>query len=120
MTFFIFFDIIIIENKRGDKSMRLRDRLRAVRPSTEELMIYCTIKRIMSVKGVDKPYIFENASLGLLWLLKRNHKAIVPKNSRIAYINASPIDIPAKAERIDCSSDCSLQHLLIRLLRGKE
>lgn len=100
--------------------MRLRDRLRAARPSTEELGKYCTIKRIISIKGADKSYIFENASLGLLWLLKRNHKAIVPKNSKIAYINASPIDIPIEVERIDCSSAYSLQHLLIKLLRGKE
>ena len=42
--------------------MRLRDRLRAVRPSTEEFEKYCTIERIISVKGKDKSYIFENAS----------------------------------------------------------
>lgn len=100
--------------------MRLRDRLRAVRPSTEEFEKYCTIERIISIKGKDKSYIFENASLGLLWLLKRDYKAVVPKNSRVAYINASPINIPTEVERIDCSSTSSLQHLLIRLLRGKE
>lgn len=100
--------------------MKLRDKLRAVRPSTEEFDKYCTIERIMSVKGEDKSYIFENASLGLLWLLKRDHKAIVPKNSRTAYINASPIDTPAGVERIDCSSAHELQLYLIRLLRGKE
>lgn len=49
--------------------MRLRDRLRAVRPSTEEFEKYCTIERIISVKGKDKSYIFENASLGLLCCL---------------------------------------------------
>lgn len=101
-------------------NLSLRDRLRAVRPSTEEFDKYCTIERIMCVKGENKPYIFENASLGLLWLLKRDHKAIVPKNSRVAYVNASPIDAPAGAERIDCSSAHELQRLLIRLLKGKE
>ena len=99
--------------------MRLRDRLRAVRPSTEEIEKYYTIKRIISVKGEDKSYVFENASLGLLWLLKRNCKAIVPKNSSVAYINASLIDTPTEVERIDCSSIYSLQQLLIKLLKGK-
>ena len=99
--------------------MRLRDKLRAVRPSTEEFEKYCAIERIISIKGKDKSYVFENASLGLLWLLKRDYKAVVPKNSRVAYINASPIDTPTKVERIDCSSTYSLQQLLIKLLKGK-
>lgn len=99
--------------------MRLRDRLRAVRPSTEELEKYCAIERIISIKGKDKSYIFENASLGLLWLLKRDYKATVLNDSRIAYVNASPIDTPTKVERIDCSSTYSLQQLLIKLLKGK-
>ena len=94
--------------------MSIKDFIKGLKPTPEEEGCYYLLIKILTHKGINRPYKLTNVTPGLASLIKRNHNGSYLKAQQTFYMNdregASYIDIFCDMK--------SLEEELVRIKKG--